>query len=1164
MENAIKRRCAEAARVAIAALIALSGLAGALTQPRSAYAAETANLSVGGEIYYAGFGTNWMHADGEMAYCGNPSAATPASGSYSKSAVSAPSGRDAETVADLWFGYGSPGFDRALWPSTWYDGSAMSDARYAALAHILLSDTFSSNGDYALYGCSQDFKDWARQNVIGFGTDGSEINPDATGRRIAARAGEAPGNFEAFMLHTGASTQLILSFKYVPYGAVELTKASSNPTVTDGNGCYSVEGAVYGVYSDPGCTRLAKTMTTDANGYAKAGELEVGEYWVKEVTPSKGMALDETAYPVTVRSDETTAVNGGTVVDFARTDPVGMLVGKVDATTNAHRPQSVADLSGAQFSVKYYDGYFGTAEDAAASGEPVRSWTFATDEDGFAYFASEFKVAGDALYYQTNGTTACMPLGTAVIEEVKAPEGYNLDDGVNPNNPPRKFCVQITNDGIIGESVYSWNSPEVPDTIQRGDYRLFKEAPASNDEEDQELTRIAIEGVKFQIVNENENAVVSPDTGKEVAKGGVVCTLVTDENGFASTKTHVPDGWSAALAYGEYTVHEVIPDDVAERVKAEHGITLIGVDDWKITISAEGQYSPVQVVANHIPQTPLTIQKVDSTTGKPIPLACSFQIFDADGKLVTYTDHMNEIVIDTWTTVGATGHVTLPMKLDEGTYAIHEVAAPEGYVLGDEDITFTVDEYRTWDDPITITYADAPIRAEIQLLKTDGTTKVPVEGAEYCIKAEGDVVTGDGTVRFEDGQIVGYVTTDADGKASIEDLFLGNYVVYETKSPEGWALDTEEHRISIVTQGQLVPVVVESLDAVDMSTTLQLLKVDSTDTSKALAGAAFRITQTAPGVTDEVDPGFNVNWECELTTGVDGTASLPYMPHGTFEIQEIEAPAGYFMPADAAPVSFKVDDQGFIGLDVEGAQFSDTLELTFENAPTILDITKSDATTGKELPGATLVITDKDGNVIEEWVSTDTAHRIIGIEPGDYVLTETIAPEGYLVATSVEFTVEPTGEVQKVEMKDDYTKVDISKTDIATGDELPGAHLQVIGKDDKVVAEWDTDGKVHRINGLEPGDYTLHETSAPDGYEIAEDVKFTIEATGDVQKVEMKDKATPDAPGKETDKSGLVKTGDKFPWWGVAAFAGAAACAAGAMHLARKSGANVDEGEDTE
>ena len=145
-------------------------------------------------------------------------------------------------------------------------------------------------------------------------------------------------------------------------------------------------------------------------------------------------------------------------------------------------------------------------------------------------------------------------------------------------------------------------------------------------------------------------------------------------------------------------------------MKAEYGITLIGVDDWVITVSAEGQYKPVQIVANHIPQTPIVIQKVDSTTGKAIPLSCSFQLFNADGELVTYNDRYADEVVDTWTTLSS-GKCTLPMKLDEGTYRLHEVESPKGYVLGGEDIEFTVDEYRTWDDPITVTYADAPIRA---------------------------------------------------------------------------------------------------------------------------------------------------------------------------------------------------------------------------------------------------------------------------------------------------------------------------------------------------------------------------------------------------------------------------------------------------------------------
>lgn len=1124
-------------RIVLAVLIALSGITGLLTTSRSAYAAEATLVDTGWSFdfyqYDSHTGSHWADSafelNGKPAYCIDITQVASAGSSYSSSAMPA----DMALKIGLYEKYLNEA--HANWSSLKRAGylQFMIWCEYNT-SYVAANVTPDNDDFYGVYDAAKSYYNDNKNRYEATGTEWTSSN----------------------------SQSMCVAPQLIEHGNIDLTKTSVKPDITAGNKCYSLAGAEYTVYSDSGLSKSVGKIVTDTNGYGKLENLKAGTYYVKETLPSAGYMLDPNKYTVVVNPGKTTGVNGGKVAETPGTDPVGMLVGKVDATTNAHRPQSVADLSGAQFSVKYYDDYYGSADEAAASGVPTRSWTFATDADGYAYFANEFRVAGDDLYYQTNGTTACMPLGTAIIEEVKAPVGYNLDDGVNPNNPPKKFCVQITSDGLVGESVYSWNSPEVPDTIKRGDYRLFKEVPTNNDDEDQELTRIAIEGVQFQIINENENAIISPDTGAEVAKGGVVCTLTTDENGFATTKTHVPSGWSAALAYGEYTVHEVIPDEVAERVKAEHGITLIGVDDWKIVIGEEGQYSPVQVVANHIPQTPLTIQKVDSTTGKSIPLACSFQIFDGNGKLVTYTDHMNETVIDTWTTIGKTGHVTLPMKLDEGTYTIHEVAAPEGYVLGDKDIEFTVDEYRTWDDPITLTYADAPIRAEIQLLKTDGTTEVPVEGAEYCVKAEGDVVTGDGSVRFEDGQVVGYVTTDADGKASIEDLFLGNYMAYETKSPEGWALDTEDHHINIETQGQLVPVVVESFDAVDMPTTLQLLKLDSTDTSKVLSNATFRIAQTAPATTDEADSGFNVNWECELTTGEDGTASLPYIPHGTFQIGEIKAPAGYFMPVDAAPISFKVDDQGFIGLDVEDAQFSDALELTFENTPTILDITKSDATTGKELPGATLVLTDKDGNVIEEWVSTDTAHRIVGIEPGDYVLTETIAPEGYLVATSIEFMVEETGDVQKVDMKDDYTKVDISKTDIATGDELPGAHLQVIDKDDKIVAEWDTDGKVHRINGLEPGDYILRETSAPGGYEIAEDVKFTVKATGDVQKVEMKDKATPETPG--TPNSDLPKTGDNFPWWAFAALAGAAACAGGAMYLARKSGTSVDEDEDTE
>ena len=134
-------RGGKAMRIALAALLAFTTCFASLFPPgvQRAYADSSAYLEVGGTIPYAGYSTNWMYADGAMAYCGNPSASTPGTGTYSRSAIDAPSGRNAETAADLWFGYGAPGFDAAMWPATWYDGSAMSAERYAALTHIILS-----------------------------------------------------------------------------------------------------------------------------------------------------------------------------------------------------------------------------------------------------------------------------------------------------------------------------------------------------------------------------------------------------------------------------------------------------------------------------------------------------------------------------------------------------------------------------------------------------------------------------------------------------------------------------------------------------------------------------------------------------------------------------------------------------------------------------------------------------------------------------------------------------------------------------------------------------------------------------------------------------------------------------------------------------------------
>ena len=187
-----------------------------------------------------------------------------------------------------------------------------------------------------------------------------------------------------------------------------------------------------------------------------------------------------------------------------------------------------------------------------------------------------------------------------------------------------------------------------------------------------------------------------------------------------------------------------------------------------------------------------------------------------------------------------------------------------------------------------------------------------------------------------------------------------------------------------------------------------------------------------------------------------------------------------------------------------------------ENKPVEINVefSKIDVTTGKELPGAHLEIKDSNGKVVESWVSSDKTY-FFKLNPGKYTLTETIAPEGYVLATeSVEFEVKADGSVTKVVMENKPVGVNVefSKIDVSTGKELPGAHLEIKDSNGKVIYSWISSDKTHFFK-LEPGKYTLTETIAPEGYELAtESIEFEVKNDGTVTKVVMENKPYIEVP----------------------------------------------------
>lgn len=437
-------------------------------------------------------------------------------------------------------------------------------------------------------------------------------------------------------------------------------------------------------------------------------------------------------------------------------------------------------------------------------------------------------------------------------------------------------------------------------------------------------------------------------------------------------------------------------------------------------------------------------------------------------------------------------------------------------------------------------------------------------GSRTLWYAKGDVVavvtTGDGTA---DTAVFAPARTAATydflsvihdgtiGEVSVT-LPLGSYHIAETQPPYGYAGTDAAFDVTLAWDNQTQEIVVA--DAVEFHNEREKAKVGiyktDLESGKYLAGAVFNL-YTADDIYDadgslvfaagelvatspETNADGTTYFDCDIPIRGEQYGSSTHKDavtnSGKYIVKELRAPLGYYVNEEPMEVTFTYDGEAV-----------QVLESTCTDKPTEMWVSKRDLTNDEELPGATLTIQDMDGNIVESWVSTNTPHRVTGLHLGDaYTLTETRPADGYALADDITFRLlqkadEDGSNLQEAEvyylttknflfwtwddwkllddatviMRDDITKVQISKVDIATGKELPGAELTITDKNGKELDRWVSTDTPHYIEKLPAGEYTLTEITAPDGYDIAESIRFTVLPTGEVQTVLMKDARTP-------------------------------------------------------